>query len=248
MDRISVILVEPKSAGNVGAAARALHNMGLSRLTLVGGASTEEPEARMMAVGALEVLRGAGRADSLEDAVAGAGLTVATTRRAGKHRGPVVDIRQAAEEVVRAAASGNRVALVFGREDSGLTTAELDACHILARIPTAPEYPSLNLAQAVLMAAYEIWRAADVAETTVEHRLLATAGETEALFGELGAVLEEIGFLNPQNPQEIMHAIRRMLGRAGMEPREVKILRGIIRQIRWAASQPPGEYTEKPRS
>lgn len=236
LDRMRFVLVEPQSPGNVGAAARALHNMGLSRLTVVGDADLGGLQARRMAMGAAPLLERAVRAGSLQAALAGAGLTVATTRRAGKNRGPMVDIREAVGRGMGAAAVGNEVAFVFGREDAGLTTAELDACHLLARIPTAPDYPSLNLSQAVLVTAYEIWRLAageDLPGT--DARDLAEAGEVEAMLRDLAAILDEIGFLNPQNPEEVMHGIRRMLGRAALDPREVRILRGMVRQIRWAA-------------
>ena len=239
LDQVAVVLVEPQSAGNVGASARALHNMGLSSLVLVRPVDVDDPDARRMAMGGIEVLRGARQVDSLAEAIAGAGLTIATTRRAGKNRGPVLDIRDAAGRARDVAAAGNQVALVFGREDSGLTTAELDACHLLSRIPAAPDYPSLNLAQAVLIAVYELWRAIQVGGDSRDRRQLATARETEALFRQMASILEEIGFLNPQNPDEIMHALRRLLGRAAMDPREVRILRGVFRQARWAARRRP---------
>jgi len=238
--RVSVVLVEPQSAGNVGAAARALHNMGLSRLVLVSPVDHRSADARRMAVGALPLLERARVVETLGGAFGDAGLVIGTTRRGGKNRGPVVDIREAVRRAVAAAASGNRVALVFGREDSGLTTAELDACHLLARIPTGARYPSLNLAGAVLVVAYELRRAAEGdASDASSPRRLATARETEGLYREMASVLEEIGFLNPQNPEEIMHALRRLLGRAEMDPRDVRILRGVLRQVRWAARRPP---------
>ena len=105
-------------------------------------------------------------------------------------------------------------------------------------IPTGEEYPSLNLAQAVLVTAYEVAREAAVrGEVAPRARERATARETEQLFEQMALVLGEIGFLNPQNPEEVMHALRRLLGRAEMDPREVRILRGILRQIRWAAGK-----------
>ncbi|MGD8374890.1 MAG: RNA methyltransferase, partial [Acidobacteriota bacterium] len=132
LDRVRFVLVDPQSAGNVGAAARALRNMGLSRLTVVGEVELGGLEARRMAMSAAPLLEATVRAGSLETALAGSSLTVATTRRAGKNRGPMVDIREAAGRGMQAALAGNQVAFVFGREDAGLTTAELDACHLLA--------------------------------------------------------------------------------------------------------------------
>ncbi len=143
--RVTAVLVEPQSPGNIGSAARALHNMGLSRLRLVRPVEFRVAEARRMAMGGQTLLRDAGESPSLPAAIAEAGLVIGTTRRRGKNREPSLDVRDAAGRAASAAASGDEVALVFGREDSGLTTAELDACHLLAWIPTGPEYPSLNL-------------------------------------------------------------------------------------------------------
>ena len=187
-----------------------------------------------MAMGGVHVLRSAREAASSGEAFGDAGLVIGTTRRSGKNRGPVVDVREAVQRAATAVASGSQVALVFGREDAGLTTAELDACHLLARIPTAPDYPSLNLAQAVMVVAYELQRA--VAEgVAADGRERAPAAEIEAMFVHVASVLDEIGFLNPQNPGEIMHGVRRLLGRAELDRREVRILRGIFHQVRWAA-------------
>ncbi len=237
LGRFTVVLVEPQSPGNIGAAARALHNMGLSRLALVRPVEYRVLEARRMAMGGQPLLSAAREAPSLLEAIAHGGLVIGTTRRHGKNREPFLDVREAARRAASAAASGDEVVLVFGREDSGLTTTELDACHLLASIPTAPEYPSLNLSQAVLVMAYELCRAATELGATdlPPARRRATARETEQLYVQMTSVLEEIGFLTPQNPEEIMHALRRLLGRAEMDPREVRILRGVLRQVRWAA-------------
>jgi tRNA/rRNA methyltransferase len=236
LDRISFVLVEPQQPGNIGSCARALANMGLSRLVLVSPPDHRGGDARRMAMGGSAVLEQARVTRSLPQALAETGLVIGTTRRTGKNRGPLLGIEAAAARAVDAAREGNEVALVFGREDSGLTTEELDACGLLATIPADASYPSLNLAQAVLVAAYEVRRAAGV-EQSPEPRGLAPANEVEAFFGQLAEVLEEIGFLNPQNPEEVMHALRRLYGRAALEPREVRILRGILSQMRWAAGR-----------
>ena len=247
-ERVSVVLVEPQSPGNIGAAARALHNMGLRRLTLVGPVEFQGLEARRMAMHAQPLLQEAQVVSSLEEGVAEAGLVVGTSRRLGKNRRPVVDVREAARRAAQAALSGNQVALVFGREDKGLSTAEMGRCHLLARIPTADENPSLNLAQAVLVMVYEIWRVwEEVADPDgYASRDLAPARETEEMFVDLGQLLGEIGFVNEQNPEEIVLALRRLLGRAEMERREVQILRGIFRQVRWAASAGGGGGRKSP--
>jgi tRNA/rRNA methyltransferase len=232
--RISFVLVEPQQPGNIGSCARALANMGLARLVLVSPPDHLSGDARRMAMGGSAVLEQARVARSLPEALGEAGLVIGTTRRTGKNRGPLLGIEAAAARAVEAARAGNEVAIVFGREDSGLTTEELDACGLLATIPADASYPSLNLAQAVLVGAYELRRAAAV-EPGPEPRSLALASEVEAFFEQLAEVLEEIGFLNPQNPEEVMHALRRLFGRAALEPREVRILRGVLSQVRWAA-------------
>jgi len=241
LERISFVLVEPQGPGNIGSCARALANMGLARLVLVSPPDHLGIEARRMAMGGRAVLEQARIVPTLSQASAEAGLVIGTTRRGGKNRGPLLDIDAAAARAVEAARGGNEVALVFGREDAGLTTEELDGCGLLATIPADESYPSLNLAQAVLVAAYEIRRAAGAAEPDPEPRALASAREVEAFYAQLAALLEEIGFLNPQNPEEIMHAVRRLFGRAGLEPREVRILRGILSQMQWAAGRRRGD-------
>jgi tRNA/rRNA methyltransferase len=241
-DRVSVVLVEPQSPGNIGAAARALNNMGLRHLTLVQPVEFQVADARRMAASARHLLQQIRVVSTFDEAIADAGLVVGTSRRLGKNRRPVVDVREAAGRAAHAALSGNRVALVFGREDKGLSTAEMGKCHLLARVPTGDENPSLNLAQAVLLTVYELWRAWEGAGEPAldEPAELATARETEEMFRHMSQVLDEIGFLNAQNPEEIMLALRRLLGRAEMEQREVRILRGILRQIRWATGQSAG--------
>jgi tRNA/rRNA methyltransferase len=234
--RISFVLVEPQQPGNIGSCARALANMGLTRLVLVSPPDHLGGDARRMAMGGSTVLEQARVARTLPQALAAAGLVIGTTRRAGKNRGPLLGMEEAAVRAIDAARAGNEVAMVFGREDSGLTTEELDACGLHATIPADPSYPSLNLAQAVLVAAYELRRAAAV-EGDPEPRDLATASEVEAFFGQLSETLDAIGFLNPQNPEEVMHALRRLFGRASLEPREVRILRGILSQTQWAAGR-----------
>ncbi len=232
---IKVVLVAPQTPGNIGATARALQNMGLCDLTLVDPVDFDVDDTWRLAVHARPIVENATVVSTLDDAIADAGLVVGTSRRIGKNRRPVVDVREAAEKVVDAALAGNQVALVFGREDKGLTTTEMGRCHLLARIPTADENPSLNLSQAVLLTVYEVWRARELAQgSQVPPRELAPAKESEQMFVDLSKVLEEIGFLNTQNPEEIMLGLRRLLGRAEMERREVQILRGIVRQMRWA--------------
>ena len=163
LGNFAFVLVRPLQAGNVGSAARALKNMGLGDLRLVAPrAAAGGRAAASMAVHAGDVLRNAQRYDSLGDALADCTLAVGTTCRPGLYRSGVVGLREAAAQLV-AEAAANRVAIIFGPEDTGLVNRELKLCQRLITIPTAPEYPSLNLAQAVMLVAYELMMAAGAA-------------------------------------------------------------------------------------
>jgi tRNA/rRNA methyltransferase len=194
--------------------------------------------AKAMAVHADDVLKGVRQVDSLAAAVADCGLVVGTTCRDGLYRAAAEPPRAVATRVL-AAAAANRVAVVFGPEDHGLSNADLKACHQLIIIPTAPAYPSLNLAQAVMVCCYELFVAAhtgqpDAARTATRPApVLATAQRVALMFRRLQAAFLSIGFLHPDNPDHIMYAFRRMLGRAQMEERDVRILLALARQIEW---------------
>src|SRR5215472_2623526 len=194
-DKFAFVLFRPQAAGNVGAAARALKNMGFDDLRLVGRGPLNDREAVKMAVHADDLLANAKVYPSLTEAIADCSIAVGTTSRRGGYRSRAMPLRAAATELA-AIAGANKIAIVFGREDHGLTNRELKACHRLVTIPTAPEYPSLNLAQAVMVVAYELRLAADAggprASTAME---LAPAVEVEAMLARMSAALTEIGFL-----------------------------------------------------
>jgi len=234
MDRISIVLVEPQSPGNVGMVCRAMKNMGLADLRLVKGCRTDHREARKFAVSARDLLDNARLFDSLEDALADREITVATTRRHGKYRNEMFTPREVAQEI-RSAIGDNRAALVFGREDNGLTTDELSLCRWNATIPTSEEYGSLNLAQAVLIFCYELFLGFGD-NTQDRSRSVASVLEMEMLYGHMENSLLRIGFLNPQNPAHVMRSLRRIFARAGLDSREVAIIRGMMSQIDWAAT------------
>jgi TrmH family RNA methyltransferase len=229
---VDIVLVRPARPANVAAACRAMKNMGLSRLVLVQPpAGLEEPEARALAYGAWDLLDAAVPADDLADAVAGASLVVGTT---GKTAEGTWTPRQLATDGMEAA-RGGRMAVVFGPEASGLRHDELSRCHRLVHIPTHTAHSSLNLAQAVLIVAYELFLAAPPPPAPDEPR--AAAGELEMLLDDLRTALLAIGFLNPQNPEAVLTEFRRMWARGGLTPRELTLLRGLARQIRWAGSR-----------
>jgi len=232
LDKICIVLVEPQTPGNVGMVCRAMKNMGLRHLRLVKGCRTDHSEARRFAVSARDLLDGAVRFESLEDALADIEISVATTRRIGKYRQETMEPAELVAKL-REGSGASRVALVFGREDNGLSTDELALCRWQATIPTSDEYGSLNLAQAVLLFCYEVSRGV-VPGVITTVREMATAGEMEDLYGHMEKTLLEIGFLDPTNPKHLMRTIRRFLARAELDSREISVLRGMMSQMAWA--------------
>jgi TrmH family RNA methyltransferase len=224
------VLVEPWEAGNIGASARAMKNMGFHELRLVRPRGALNDEARWFARGALDVLEGAKTYASLGDALRDAALVVGTTRRKGRRRGVFLPIEEGAAKV-RSFARANRVAVLFGGEKLGLSNAELGHCGILLTIPTSGEQPSLNLAQAVLIAAYEISKAGAgerVGKGVIDH------GELEALGGRIEEVLGLLGYglRGDRDLGKKVHAsLKRMMGRAGLTPGEAVTLHGLCSRI-----------------
>ncbi len=244
LDNIHVVLVEPQHSGNIGGVARAMKNMALSRLVLVTPADHLAMEARMMAMHAFDILQHAQVVGTLSRAVADAGYVVGTTRRLGKSRQAQHSSRSIAPLLLELAGS-NPVALVFGREDSGLTNDELAQCHELISIPAHPTFGSLNLAQAVLLVCYELY------VTTATQPLstlptLATTAELERLYTRMREVLRRIGFLHGSSPDRMMGYFRRFFARYGLKSRDVNIFLGVFRQVEWYISRHVVE--DSPRS
>ncbi len=219
-----------------------MKNMGLGRLTLVGApVDLNEPAARALAYGAWDVLDAVRHARTLGEAVAECTLVAATSLRASGDWTP----RRFAEEA-GALAAGGRLAIVFGPESTGLTREELALCHLQVRIPTAAAQPSLNLAQAVLVLAYEIHVAAERgAERTgpgdaggpAAKSEAPQTGDLESVLAHLRKALLSIGFLNPANPDILLAELRQLLWRAQPRPRELALLHGLARQVGWAGSE-----------
>jgi tRNA/rRNA methyltransferase len=240
MESASIILMEPSLSVNVGAVARAMKNMGFTALRLVypqGGSEHLSDPARRMSAGAEDILEQARVFPSLGEALAGFQLVAGCTARKGQGRTPLLSPR-GLRELAAKRGPDTRFGVVFGREDRGLTNAELDLCHLVVTVPTAPEHPSLNLAQAVLLVCYELRGGAEAGSTDMPPRgSPATSQELEELYGHARDVLLRVGFLDPQNPDRILRVLRRLLGRAGPDSREVAILRGILRQMDWYAGK-----------
>lgn len=247
LGRVRIVLVRPRRGGNVGAAARVMKNMGLGDLVLVAPRTRVGALGERMAAHARDVLARRRTVADLPAAVRDCVLVVGTAGRDLAHRGSI-DPRTAASEVLAETRRG-RVALVFGPEDHGLSNADLGFCQRLVRIPTSEDYPSLNLAQAVAVCGYELWRAAHEAATggrtggrrpgalRDDEHAPATSAEREALLAHLEQALARIGFLSRQNPGHILADVRALFARAGLTRRDVRIWRGIARQVLWAASR-----------
>ena len=234
LNNLRIVLVRPRYSGNIGAVARAMRNMGMHDLALVNPAPVRREQADTMAVHARDVLDAMNTHDSLRSAVGDCGLVIGTTCRSGLYRDSTVNPRTLAPHIVSAAAT-NRVALVFGPEESGLTNDDLRLCHQLIMIPTDASYTSLNIAQAVLLCCYEVFLAAQENSPLAECPL-AVAERQELMYEKLKQALLRVGFLHRDNPEHIMFAFRRIMGRAGLEERDVRILLGMARQIEWFAN------------
>jgi tRNA/rRNA methyltransferase len=241
LSKIAIVLVEPREPGNIGAAARAMANMGLSRLVLVRPPPHLVGDAFKMALAARPILEAAVVADDLGEAVARFGFVAGTTRRAGSGRRGRLSPRALAAELP-GVAGANDVAILFGREDSGLTNAELRFCQRLVTIPSSDGFGSLNLAQSVLVVAYEIFIAAGAAGAGAERPAgkRASIADLEGLYAQTERSLLQIGYLDPANPARMMRVFRRLVGRAGPDAREVRALRGIFRQAAWYLARQRG--------
>jgi tRNA/rRNA methyltransferase len=229
------VLVEPQSPGNIGMTCRAMKNMGFNRLRLVNGCDRFHPESLKFAVAARDLLESTTVFPDLASALADCKLTVGTTRRHGKYRQEILSPVEVADRLRNQTASDCQAAIVFGREDNGLTTEELSLCRWHATIPTSAEYGSLNLAQSVLLFCYEMQKTSTTPADTRTNEM-ADSSEMETFFGHLHASMKKIGFLNEQNPDHIMRSMRRIFFRANLDSREVTVLRGILTQIDWASS------------
>jgi len=229
---IRIVLVAPSHPGNIGAVARAMKNMALSELLLVNPRQFPHAEATARASGAGDVLGRARVVTSLGEALGGCGFIAATTAREREQHFRVMDVREAAARIV-AEAQRAPAAVVFGAERTGLTNEELETAHALLRIPASAAYPSLNLAMAVQLVAYELFRARSAAGARAPADVpLATAQELERLYAHFAQVLEEIDFRDrTQSGTHLMMRIRRFLQRAELDENEVHILRGILTAV-----------------
>jgi tRNA/rRNA methyltransferase len=229
--RLRVVLVHTRLPANIGAAARAMHTMGLARLVLVAPARFPDPDATALASGATSVLAAAAVVPTLADALAGTRMSIGFSARPREFAGHVLALREAAGAAIGMAARAD-VALVFGTEMSGLSNAELAQCSTVATIATNPAYRSLNLAAAVQVAAWEMRAAALGERVWAAPRFMpATHDDVTALDAHAERTLAAIGFLDPARPRRLMPRLRRLFARARLEREEVNILRGILARV-----------------
>ncbi len=228
LDSISILLVRPKFHENIGSVARAMKNMGLSRLIVVNGCSPLHPNAYKLASGAEDILERAEEFFTLREAISEMGCVVGTTSRGGKERHPLLTPETLAKKLIPLSLK-NSIGLAFGSEKEGLTSDELFLCHLYVRIPSMESFPSLNLAQAVMVVCYELFQAS--LEIPKQLILLAQAEQLERMFEHMEKTLIQIGFLDSNHPKRIIRVLRKLFGRSQMDEREVQILQGIWSQM-----------------
>jgi tRNA/rRNA methyltransferase len=236
LDNIGIVLAQPHIPENIGAVARAMDNMGLNRLTLVNPKNYESQRVSRLATGSsIKLIDNMRVYEDLKEALGPYHYVIGTTARTGSLRPAITGPRRLAQDLI-AISQNNLVAILFGPEDRGLSNEELRNCHTVATIPTA-RFPSLNLAQAVMIICYELFLASgDRVPITASPRL-ANKFELEGMYDHLRDVLMKIGFIDRQNPEHWMLNIRRFLSRIPLRAREVRVIRGVCRQIDWYTGQ-----------
>tara|TARA_B100000927_G_scaffold81666_1_gene65438 strand:- start:274 stop:1011 length:738 start_codon:yes stop_codon:yes gene_type:complete len=233
LNTVKVVLVGTTHPGNIGAAARAIKNMGIYNLALVKPKEFPSDIAIYRSKAAKDILENAEIYESLEDAIAGCKLVVGTSARARSVPWPVFNPRDAAEEMSKISKQGN-VAIVFGREDRGLTNDELGLCNFHVHIPSDPKYSSLNLSQAVQILAYEIRLAYSRDEVISEVKWdvdLANNEQTERLIDHMEELMQDVEFYDVENPRKLLLRVRRFFKRSKIDVMEANIFRGLFSAI-----------------
>lgn len=238
---IRFVLVNTSHPGNIGGVARAMKNMGITQLALVDPQNYPDSQATARASGADDVLANAMVFSTLDEALAGCDLVFGASARLRKLSWPQLNPREMVEQIF-SQKTATKMAIVLGREHSGLTNEELERCHYLVHIPSNPDYSSLNIAAAAQVLAYEIyshWLAVNgdsansisANETSVDDEPFADAQDMERFYQHLNDTLTEIGFLQTEHPRKMMRRLRRLFNRARPDRVELNILRGILTTI-----------------
>ncbi len=232
LSNIKIVLVETSHPGNIGGVARAMKNMCMNQLRLVNPKIFPHAEATSRASGADDLLARAGIYPTLQEAIADCQLVIGASARSRTISWPEISPRESAAKCLAQSAETN-IALVFGRENSGLTNQELDLCQYLLKIPCNSEYSSLNLAAAVQVVCYELFISAGEkqqnSQTDKDETPLASAEQMESFYQHLQQTLADIGFLQPEKTQSLMRKLRRIYNRTLLDTKELDILRGILR-------------------
>jgi tRNA (cytidine32/uridine32-2'-O)-methyltransferase len=232
LEHVRIVLVETSHPGNIGGAARAMKTMGLQQLWLVRPSRYPDPQAEWRAAGALDVLDAAKVVDSLDAAVGDCALVIGTSTRARRIPWPQLTAREAGQKL-HGESTRQPIAVLFGREASGLTNEELQRCHAHLQIPANPAYPSLNLAMAVQVVCYELFQGTldPTVDVPLTDRDAASVASVENLFTHLEDVLVRVEFLDRDNPGQVMTRLRRLFTRARLDVTEVNMLRGALTEI-----------------
>lgn len=231
LKNVAIVLYRPRFPENIGAAARSMRNMGIEQLVVVDPENCDLTRICKMAThAALDVVEQMMVFDRLDMALAEYNYVVGTTARLGGQRKVMSTPTTLAEKLV-SISDQNRIAIVFGPEDRGLSNADIRLCHVLVNIPTA-EFSSLNLAQAVMILCYELFRYRTKKPTDFVPRL-ANRYELDAMYAQLREILVRISFINPDNPDYFMNNFRHFFSRLPLQAKEVQIIRGLCRQINW---------------
>jgi tRNA (cytidine32/uridine32-2'-O)-methyltransferase len=239
LPNIRIVLVEPSHPGNIGAVARAMKNMSLGQLFLVSPEKYPHPDASARAAGADDILDSAVVVDRLSEAVSDCSLVFGASARLRTLSWPQCAPPEAAQRIVEASQS-SRVALVFGRERTGLSNEELDLCHYLVHIPSNESFSSLNLGAAVQVLAYEIFsrhQQLDQTDVISNDDVPVEQIEMQRFYEHLESVLVDLEFLDPQHPKKLMRRLRRLFNRAQPDQVEMNILRGILTAVEKSRGQ-----------
>ncbi len=228
---IEIVMVDPQYSGNIGQAARAMANNGLSRLSLIRPPDHLDLTARKMALNAIDILHDAEVYNNLGDALVDKRYVLGTTNRLRTLRKTYYTPRAAVRPILDLARQ-HQVAIMFGNEAAGLSNEDLDRSHEIIHIPAHRDFSSYNLAQTVMIVAYELFNS-EAKYASPPKLKLAPLDQIEPMYDQIQQVLLDIGYLHEENPAHIMTSLRRLFGRSGLEEREVRIIRGIFAQMRW---------------
>lgn len=235
LDNITICLVSPHIPENIGSVARAMANMGLNKLILVSPKNCDLSRILKTATGpSIDIIEEMDVKTDLKEALKDFNYVIATTARIGSLRPALAEPKEMAQILVDITQE-NQVAILFGPEDRGLTNDEIKLAHLIVRIPTGG-FASLNVAQAVLIIAYEIFLASRSPVQQFVPRL-ANKFELEGMYDHLKEVLTKIGFINPQNPEHWMLNVRRFFSKLPLRAKDVNLIRGILRQMDWYTGQ-----------